>query len=111
MVERILSGEDIRYYEDQDDPAEESHVTDTRPSHGLSLPRAGRWATAAMRESDVRPETVASLCQACGTTWPGQAIYPQGGGTALDYGGIPAGRGSPSIRARSAGSSTIPTPT
>ena len=47
----------------------------------------GRLATARRR-----PTNLDELCQAVGeSASAGLAIYPQGGGTALDYGGIPVG--------------------
>ena len=68
------------------DPAEGSPLGDGRHAHAT-----------------IRPESVESLCQAVREHVAlGQAIYPQGGCTALGYGGIP-GRPGVAVDTRSLG--------
>ena len=64
-------------------------------------PAAGPLGDGRPALARLRPETVVDLCQAVGEhAGDGLAIYPQGGATALDYGGIP-GRPGVAIDTRS----------
>ncbi len=64
-------------------------------------PAAGPLGDGRPASARLRPETVADLCLAVGEhAGAGLAIYPQGGATALEYGGIP-GRPGVAIDTRS----------
>jgi len=64
-------------------------------------PAAGPLGDGRLAMARLRPETVEDLCQAVREhVSGGLAIYPQGGATALDYGGIP-GRPGVAIDTRS----------
>ncbi len=66
-------------------------------------PGAGPLGDGRTATTRLRPESVAELCRAVGeSVREGLAIYPQGGGTALDYGGMP-GRPGVAIDTRSLG--------
>jgi glycolate oxidase FAD binding subunit len=57
-------------------------------------PLGGRLGDGRHATATDRPETVDSLRQAVlDRTAQGHALYPQGGGTALDYGGVPRAPG------------------
>ena len=57
---------------------------------GPTLRRGAHSATAAMPLATLRPARVEELCQTVREQVAlGHAIYPQGGRTALDYGGVP----------------------
>ncbi len=64
-------------------------------------PAAGPLGDGRLATTRLRPENLAELCQAVAEhARDGQAVYPQGGATALDYGGIP-GRPGVAIDIRS----------
>src|SRR5208337_3573986 len=79
----------------------ESVVNETAQTSWPDPPAAGPLGDGRPATARLRPETVVDLCQAVGEhAGEGLAIYPQGGTTALDYGGIP-GRPGVAIDTRS----------
>ena len=91
MVERILSGRDVRFYQPGEIPdAEASAVTDAGTATWPAPPAAGPLGDGRHALAVLRPETVADLCQGVRDhVSQRHALYPQGGATALDYGGVP----------------------
>ncbi len=66
-------------------------------------PAAGPLGNGRYALAHLRPDSVSELCQAISAhVREGHAIYPQGGATALDYGGIP-GRPGVAVDTRSLG--------
>ena len=92
MVERILSGQDIRYLSDTRDSPARRHRRDRAGDRNLA--RAPRGRPARRRPPCARACSGPSRSRTCArrsatTSARGHAIYPQGGATALDYGGVP----------------------
>ena len=89
-VERILSGQDIRYYPPPAAPSSEQAAltaTTAWPTTGAG----GALGDGRSALATIRPVNVDAVCEAVREhVVLGQAIYPQGGKTALDYGDVPA---------------------
>ena len=99
-VERILSGQDIRYYQARTPGRGESVVNETAPPSWPDPPTAGPLGDGRSALARLRPETVDALCEAVRDTGRGPRDLSAGGGTAIDYGGIP-GRPGVAIDTRS----------
>ena len=91
MVERILSGRDVRFYQTRGARRRGGTVV-TEPGTAAwpEPPAAGPLGDGRHALAVLRPESVDELCQAVRDhVGRGHALYPQGGSTALDYGGVP----------------------
>ena len=93
-VERILSGQDIRYYPPiiAATPRPRSLRLDRHRATPIDRPpTGGPIGDGRSALAEFRPLDVDRLCELVrDQVAAGHAIYPRGGGTAMDYGGIPS---------------------